>query len=389
MGDDIYTITTEKFLEKFLKQSNYLGRVTDVHQLADKNACVVIPSKKWPWLVDELLSKGIDENKIFPIFQQPGNPWGYYDFWKDNLNALYITDDGIRIHFKIDGPAVTNRLFDIRSIIVKQADGRFAVDPNAFFPAYKSIIDPCMDKINHVVSHLSDNKSRNLYTNLLKWNLNETVEYYGVKIFMTPQYFDYVSLNEGDVILNCGIEAGQEIPFYMRMIGKTGKLHCVDPLGFDYLNDFVQPTVEYFGPQIIKHTYALSNQNGTLELASAIGGTDASIKPVKYNITGGFSKRVFPSITVDSLVEKSNLEKLDLIKMDLEGAEELVLPGTLEVMKKFRPQAAISIYHEPHHYWEIPLFFMKALDRYSYFIDVYSFGRYEIILYMIPNERLH
>ena len=51
--------------------------------------------------------------------------------------------------------------------------------------------------------------------------------------------------------------------------------------------------------------------------------------------------------TIDEFVKSNNIEKVDFIKADIEGAERDMLRGATEVLKKFAPKLAICIYHLP------------------------------------------
>jgi hypothetical protein len=59
----------------------------------------------------------------------------------------------------------------------------------------------------------------------------------------------------------------------------------------------------------------------------------------------------------------------------------------METINRFRPQLAVSIYHKVDHIWDLPIFLMSRLPEYHFFIDIYSFERFEIILYCVPFER--
>ena len=53
-----------------------------------------------------------------------------------------------------------------------------------------------------------------------------------------------------------------------------------------------------------------------------------------------------PCSTIDALVfDDLELERVDFIKMDVEGHEVSALKGAGEVIRKFAPQLAISVYH--------------------------------------------
>lgn len=67
---------------------------------------------------------------------------------------------------------------------------------------------------------------------------------------------------------------------------------------------------------------------------------------------------VYPSkievevITLDSYIQEHNLT-VGLIKIDVEGGEQLILQGALETIRRFRPVLLISIYHSAGDFFDI------------------------------------
>jgi len=69
----------------------------------------------------------------------------------------------------------------------------------------------------------------------------------------------------------------------------------------------------------------------------------------------------FDTISLDDYVASHGVSKVNMIKMDIEGAEMQALTGAKSVIAKHKPRLAISIYHKIDDYWEIPLA-IKAMD---------------------------
>ena len=61
-----------------------------------------------------------------------------------------------------------------------------------------------------------------------------------------------------------------------------------------------------------------------------------------------------PLTTIDNLVAELGLERVDFIKMDIEGAEPNALRGARQTLNRFRPRLAISSYHAADHPVVIP-----------------------------------
>lgn len=60
------------------------------------------------------------------------------------------------------------------------------------------------------------------------------------------------------------------------------------------------------------------------------------------------------TLTIDDLLLQKGLDRIDFIKMDIEGAELEALKGAESAIRMFRPKLAISIYHRLPDFWEIP-----------------------------------
>jgi hypothetical protein len=72
-----------------------------------------------------------------------------------------------------------------------------------------------------------------------------------------------------------------------------------------------------------------------------------------------------PLTTIDHLVKELNLDRVDYIKMDIEGSEPRALEGAQETLKKFKPRISVTTYHEPDHPKLIPEIIKKARPDYT------------------------
>jgi FkbM family methyltransferase len=72
-----------------------------------------------------------------------------------------------------------------------------------------------------------------------------------------------------------------------------------------------------------------------------------------------------------------------LIKMDIEGAEPAALRGAERTIRQHRPGLAISVYHEPDHLWEIPLYVASLEVGYRIFLRGHGHNDYDLVLYCL------
>ena len=86
-----------------------------------------------------------------------------------------------------------------------------------------------------------------------------------------------------------------------------------------------------------------------------------------------------------SLDEALQNADINLIKMDIEGAEPDALLGARELIKDRRPGLALSVYHTPAHLWEIP-FLVKTLIQGDarYYLRMHGHSTFDLVLYVLP-----
>ena len=63
------------------------------------------------------------------------------------------------------------------------------------------------------------------------------------------------------------------------------------------------------------------------------------------NALSGPNMKMIDCITLDDLVAEIKPERLDMIKMDIEGAEIEALKGAVNTMEKYAPKFSIASYH--------------------------------------------
>jgi len=76
----------------------------------------------------------------------------------------------------------------------------------------------------------------------------------------------------------------------------------------------------------------------------------------------------------------------NLIKMDIEGEEPAALEGAERLLRRYRPNLAISVYHQADHLWSI----LEQLDGYGlgyqFYLRCHARCTFDTVLYAIPTE---
>ena len=85
--------------------------------------------------------------------------------------------------------------------------------------------------------------------------------------------------------------------------------------------------------------------------------------------------------TVDDLVSTNSLQRVDFIKMDIEGSEPEALKGAERTIREHRPQLAISIYHDVGHFGSIPNWIADLNLGYRFYLDHFTIHQEETVLF--------
>lgn len=88
-------------------------------------------------------------------------------------------------------------------------------------------------------------------------------------------------------------------------------------------------------------------------------------------------------VEIDTIDDLAGNQDVGFIKMDIEGYEEAAIVGGAETIKRCSPILAVSIYHKRSDIWRIPLKILEINPRYQFYLEHYSFGWDDTVLYGI------
>lgn len=90
----------------------------------------------------------------------------------------------------------------------------------------------------------------------------------------------------------------------------------------------------------------------------------------------------YKTISIDDFVNNNKIEKIDFIKMDIEGCELKALQGAQNTLKKYKPKLAIAAYHKYDDYYEIPKFLNDLNVGYKFYFASYTLGFTDTVIYV-------
>lgn len=88
-----------------------------------------------------------------------------------------------------------------------------------------------------------------------------------------------------------------------------------------------------------------------------------------------------PIVTIDDFCAWSGLERVDYIKMDIEGWEIPALEGSHATISRWRPKLAVCLYHRYDDLWKITNMIRRLYPFYDLFLGHYTVHGEETVLY--------
>ncbi|KKW94086.1 hypothetical protein YP76_05625 [Sphingobium chungbukense] len=79
-------------------------------------------------------------------------------------------------------------------------------------------------------------------------------------------------------------------------------------------------------------------------------------------------------------------EQINLIKMDVEGAEVETLKGMRNIIERQNPHLLISAYHAPEHLYEIVDLINSWNLRYKFHLKVHEYNTFGTVIYAFPDD---
>ena len=155
-----------------------------------------------------------------------------------------------------------------------------------------------------------------------------------------------VAVRPGDVVIDGGSYCGDTALYFAHLVGRRGRVSCFE-----------------FEPQnleLLRHNLRLnprlSRRIDVIE--SALWDRAGEHVPFREQGPGTV---IDPSgegraktDTIDELIERGVVGRVDFIKLDIEGAELNALRGAESALRRFRPRLAIAAYHRADDLATIP-----------------------------------
>lgn len=143
----------------------------------------------------------------------------------------------------------------------------------------------------------------------------------------------------GDVVLDCGASTGV---FTRQALFRGARLVIAiepEPRNLECLRRNLAGQIA--AGRVIAYPKGVWDKEDFL----TFGGRDENPTQGSVLATPDSNSIRVPLTTIDHLVSELGLERVDFVKMDIEGAEKQALAGARNTIAKFKPRMAICVYH--------------------------------------------
>lgn len=154
-------------------------------------------------------------------------------------------------------------------------------------------------------------------------------------------------LKEGMVFLDGGANAGEITLLAAKRVGRSGRVYSFEPM--NDLADQLQRNVNANHlPHVEVLRIGLSSQAGNAVIYAsqgrfADGSRNDGLGTLFPTDTRGEAVDTIPLVALDSFCCEQGLDRIDMIKLDIEGGELAALQGAQEVLSSMRPRMIIEL----------------------------------------------
>ena len=189
----------------------------------------------------------------------------------------------------------------------------------------------------------------------------------------TPQTFDeqlYAAITQpGDVVYDVGANVGNAALFFAACTGRTGQVFAFEPVWATYRRLCAALRVVDDRATVIPIPMGLGDRAGLVPIAlpendsetASLAGVDlldANRTVTTFTIT---------LTTLDLWRAQTSAPRPDVIKIDVEGAERLVLHGASALFTETRPVLVLEVFAPwQRHFGYGPMDLFAILDAYGY-----------------------
>jgi len=187
---------------------------------------------------------------------------------------------------------------------------------------------------------------------------------------------------DGEVVIDAGACWGDTALYFAAKVGPLGRV-----FSFEFLPENLQvfrrnlDLNPHLKDRVVLVEHPVwSSSDQTLFINGNGPATRVELVPSAPNVPS------IKTLSIDDLVARHGLDRLDFIKMDIEGAELSALRGAETALRRFRPELAITVYHSLSDFWAVPQFLEALGLGYQFYLRHFTIHAEETVLFATTVE---
>lgn len=275
----------------------------------------------------------------------------------------------------VDGVARWARDLGFADIIyVAELPDLLGPDMGNYWQASRGLMRDHAEDLERLQGMLADSHSREILRQLVRFRVSGLPEDHPT-VDREHQYFpaDLPMAKKAISVVDCGAFPGD-------MLGSTATAGVEleswyafepDPANFRHLCEVASDggftSGALFPCGVGDVTGLVRFAEGAADASRAIGAGDAGVGVV------------VPIVRVDDVV---HAERIDMVKLDVEGFEAAAIDGMARLLGQHRPRLAMAIYHKPADLWELAFKVDAMFPGGRYAIRQHGYNGYDTVLYV-------
>jgi FkbM family methyltransferase len=171
------------------------------------------------------------------------------------------------------------------------------------------------------------------------------------------------TLKPGMNVVDIGSNIGYYALLEARLIGPQGLVIAIEPMK-ENARQLIRNIQTNGYRNILVHEFAIANRNGTADMHVS----EKSNWHCLSAVPGPAKKRQVPISTLDKLLASLRLNRVDLMRMDLEGYEVEVLEGMQWALQMYSPRLLVELH--PHIIGTQPIVkYLRSLENLGYGVE--------------------
>jgi len=193
-------------------------------------------------------------------------------------------------------------------------------------------------------------------------------------------YKDIFRVEKDDVVIDCGGAIGDTAVYFSAKGASEVHVFEFIPSNIGLIHKQMELN-SHFKTKVKIVEYAVWSSTD-VELSYLDKGNSSRVDAV------GVYPNSVKTMSIDDMCIRNNVVKVDLIKMDIEGAELPALMGAQDTISKFKPKLAICVYHKSNDLLEIPEYIKSLNPDYDFYFNYYTDVGWEAVLYAVNRPAL-